>query len=107
MWKCPTILRDSRQIVKDLKDIKVPRSPTILTFDVVPLYPNINHEIAKANIFPFFKNQAKGQCVLDLLDVVMENNIISYENKMWCQVRGTAMGTPVAPPYANLFLCKL
>ena len=105
-FKCPYILKDSRQVVKELKDLKIPKSSILLTFDVVSLYPSINHEIAKTNIMHFFDNKAKGQCVLDLLDIVMLNNFISYDDKLWHQIRGTAMGTLVAPPYANLFLGK-
>eukprot|EP00957_Ditylum_brightwellii_P104861 7992072-Ditylum_brightwellii.AAC.1 len=36
-----------------------------------------------------------------VLKLIMENNIISFDNSFWLQEKGTAMGAPPAPQYAT------
>lgn len=42
--------------------------------------------------------------VLEALKCIWENNFFPYEDTMYHQWRGTAMGTHMAPSYANLFM---
>ncbi len=37
----------------------------------------------------------------------MKNNIFTFHNKSYKQIRGTAIGTQIAPTYANLILAYL
>ena len=41
---------------------------------------------------------------MDLLYWVLLNNFCTFNNKTYLQIKGTAMGTPVATSYANIFL---
>ena len=41
---------------------------------------------------------------MDLLDLVLNGNIFEFNNKLYIQKIGTAMGTRVAPTYACLFM---
>ena len=43
----------------------------------------------------------------DLLKIVLEQNYFQFADKMYHQVQGTAMGTKMAPSYANLFMAEL
>ena len=42
--------------------------------------------------------------LLKLLEAVLEGNIFEFNGNYWKQTIGTAMGTRVAPTYANLFM---
>ena len=42
--------------------------------------------------------------LLNLLKEVLSQNIFEFNDKFYRQVVGTAMGTAVAPTYANLFM---
>jgi hypothetical protein len=42
--------------------------------------------------------------ILDLLEWVLRNNFCIFDDKIYHQLRGTAMGTPVAVAYANIVL---
>ena len=43
----------------------------------------------------------------DLLDIVIKQNYFQFADKMYHQVQGTAMGTKMAPSYANIFMAEL
>ena len=38
---------------------------------------------------------------------MLKNNIFQFDEKTFKQVRGTAIGSKFAPPYANLFMADL
>ena len=42
-----------------------------------------------------------------LLEIVLKHNTFEFDNKFYKQLQGTAMGTKLAPAYANLFMGKL
>ena len=42
--------------------------------------------------------------ILDLLKLVLYNMYLEFNNKFFLQTGGTAMGTALAPNYANLFM---
>ena len=101
----PTVLFDSRQLIRMLHGMKVSRDALLVTFDVESLYPNIDHTIARESIASYFpQGSAKRECILEFLDFVMQNNYFTFRDQYYHQIHGTAMGTSVAPPYANLDL---
>ena len=106
--KQPTVLADSRSLIRDVEKLRVPRDCLLVTFDVESLYPNIDHSAARADIASFFEGGgAKQHCIQDFLDFVMKNNYFRFRGNFYHQIHGTAMGTSVAPPYANLYLARL
>ena len=44
--------------------------------------------------------------IVEFLEVVLTNNYFDFNGKHYHQISGTAMGTKVAPSYANLFMTK-
>ena len=44
---------------------------------------------------------------IELAEIVLKNNIFEFDEKTFKQVRGTAIGTKFAPPYAILFMADL
>jgi hypothetical protein len=88
--------------------MNVDRDSLLVTFDVENMYPNIEHAAASTNVASFYADRgAKQRCIQEFLDFVMQNNIFRFRQDFYRQTYGTAMGTPVAPPYANLYLAKL
>ena len=47
------------------------------------------------------------QTLLDLLEFILKKNNFQFNGTNYLQISGTAMGTKVAPSYANLFMSKL
>ena len=54
------------------------------------------------NSLPLPKPHMKG-----LFDFVLKENVFSFGDKIFQQVHGTAMGTKMAPSYANTFMDQL
>ena len=44
------------------------------------------------------------ETLLELAEIVLKNNIFQFNEKTLKQLRGTAIGTKFAPPYAAVFM---
>ena len=51
--------------------------------------------------------QVTADTLIELLELVLKNNIFEFFDKTYKQIRGTAIGTKFAPPYAVLFMAAL
>ena len=51
--------------------------------------------------------QISSDTLVELVEIVLKNNIFQFDEKTFKQVRGTAIGTKFAPPYAILFMADL
>ena len=78
--------------------------------DVGSLYTNIDHlEGAEACYEALEKRKNKtisSSLLRRLILLVLRSNIFRFDNTFYQQIKGTAMGTPMAVNYANLFLEK-
>ena len=110
----PTIVGDSLDVIRDYEAKASTFLPTDRVFagDVTALYPSIDTKAALSLIPRNFINelpQAMRQPVLKGMRVVQTHMFVRDldTNITYKQIQGTAMGTPMAPPYANLFLLAL
>ena len=89
-----------------------PENTRLVTIDVVGLYTNIPHDDMMAALqerldsTPALSRPSTG-AVMEVAGHVLTNNVFSFENQVYRQVHGTAMGTPMAPSVANLFMACL
>ena len=51
--------------------------------------------------------QISSDTLIELAETVLRNNIFEFDEKTFKQIRGTAIGTKFAPPYAILFMADL
>ena len=51
--------------------------------------------------------QLEPQIIGELIDIVLQNNVFEFNESFYLQKQGTAMGTKMAPSYANLFMGDL
>ena len=47
------------------------------------------------------------ETLLELAEIVLKSNIFLFNEKTLKQLRGTAIGTKFAPPYAIIFMADL
>ena len=69
--------------------------------DVVGLYPHIPHDEG------LIVMRKALESLNELAECVLKNNIFEHNLSFYKQLRGTAIGTKMAPPYAIIFLGDL
>ena len=77
---------------------------------VVSLYPNIDHEEGISACEEAL-NKRSSQYVptfvlSDFIKTVLQCNTLEFNGKYYHQIKGTAMGTPMAVNFANIFMSK-
>jgi hypothetical protein len=89
----------------------VDNDSTLTTFDVTSLYTNIPHDLGYQAIeywIDIHKDKIPAKFTKDFimnsLKMILENNFFSFEDNIYLQISGTAMGTKVAPTYASLVM---
>ena len=112
--KIRSYVKDTTDFIQQLSKLKVdPNLDIILvTLDVTSLYTNIPHDgglQAIKNLLqrarPSSYKPSNGN-ILKLLEMVLKMNNFQFNDKNYLQINGTAMGTRVAPTYANLYMSE-
>ena len=91
----------------------MPKNTILATLDVKSLYTNIPHQEGIQYCLEAIENHYKPKTPLPLkhihqmLKFILENNYFTFDDKFYLQIHGTAMGTPFAPNYANIFMTKI
>ena len=104
-----TVCTSTNTIINDMHKLKFPLNSVILCADVTALYPNIPIELGITtvrNVLHTTKRFTESHLsfLMSLLHWVLTNNYCIFQHNIYLQIEGTAMGTPVATTYANLFL---
>ena len=106
--------KDSPHILSDLQSLNSslsfpPSDYCLLTIDVVDMYNSIPHadgllacKDALSSMTSFSTSQIN--LILKLISFILSNNCFSFKDSFYRQQCGTAMGSPFAPAYANIFM---
>lgn len=101
----PEIGKDSKSIVQKLEDLRLLKPCVFLTYDVEQLYPSIDIKDAIKVLHDNIPAMRRdGGFWTKILAMIMYNNYVEANGKIYRQLTGTATGTQVAPPFANLYL---
>ncbi|CAJ0967291.1 unnamed protein product [Ranitomeya imitator] len=105
----PSYLRDTSDLLLKLEGVNLGRDTWLTSIDIEALYSSIPHWAGIEGV-RFFLQQRSIRCgehndfVITLLEYILTHNAFTFDGKHFHQLRGTAMGCPCAPSYANLFL---
>lgn len=112
------VLKDSNELIKTL--YKLNSSQTLSTLnhleiysaDVEALYPNINIDLGLKLMSDFINEidweyPIKRKFLLDAMNFVLTKGFIKFDNQIYQQIDGAAMGSPMIPPYANITVYML
>lgn len=107
----PSYLRDSAQVVTELREIKrVPAGARIFTSDAKAMYTNIDPRHGVATIRSFLEDHEdklpqhfNTTLLIGVLNLILNNNIFEFSDTFWIQISGTAMGTSCACMYATIY----
>ena len=110
----PTYIKDTNDFLRKIDSIRLEPPigvPIIFTLDVVSLYTNIpNQEGLVATVLALNKKPhptMRTTTIALMLKTVLHKNCFDFNGRHYLQVGGTAMGSAVAPAYANLFMANL
>ena len=112
METLPSYIRDSKHFLQLLESLSPLPENAILVTAVTSLYINIPHEEGIESVLHYMKLHANTlppgapspHTIGVLLETILKNNNLSFMDRHFLQLVGTAMGTKAAPPYANLFM---
>ena len=114
MKALPSYIKDTTQLINELRELSVEPDTFLVTIDVKSLYTCIPHsEGIQACTETLLKSkennpsQPNTTVLACLLEIVLKNNLFEFDGTHYKQLQGTAMGTKLAPAYANLFMGKL
>ena len=107
----PSYVKDTTDFLNNLANLNRLADTAILgTLDVTSLYTNIPHnEGIEACRFFLQKRHDKHiptETICDLIRIILNMNNFTFNGRHYLQKHGTAMGTKMAPSFANLFLAK-
>ena len=104
-------VKNSTQFVKKIKELEVPPGRKMVSFDVIALFTSI--PVTKAvSVIKDRLNQdttLKDTCELSvnqitLLEICLNTTYFIYDGVFYKQKKGTAIGSPVSPIVANLYM---
>ena len=109
--KIKSYVKDTTDFIRKIESLKIPENCILVTFDVTSLYTNIPNKEGIEAVRNFLRlhtpKYASTNTVVTLLHEVLTKNNFEFNGKNYLQVGGTAMGTKLAPSYANIFMGEL
>ena len=104
-------VRDTSDFIMKLQSITEDLTGcTLLAFDVGNMYNNIEHPEGVRAVHEYLEEHRKhgvtpfNTSIIELSEHVLELNNFEFNGEHYLQVSGTAMGTKLAPSYANIFM---
>ena len=101
-------LRDTADFLNNLPTT-LPTNTILASFDTESLYSNIPHDLGIEAVnywidkYPDTRHSRFSKdFILDGMKLILENNILCFNDSYFKQEKGTAMGTKFAPVYATL-----
>ena len=107
----PSFIKDTTHFLLQVQKLgPLPDNALLVTLDVSSLYTNIPHNEG-IDACRYFLNTRQdkplpAENICDLIRMILTMNNFSFNNEHYLQKHGTAMGTRMAPSYANLFMGK-
>ena len=99
-----------REIEKVNGEHKLPENAILVTMDVSALYTNIPQNEGVQCVEEELNKRKNPKVptgfLTRLLEIILKYNIFEFNQELYQQVIGTAMGTRPAPPYANIFMAN-
>ena len=108
-----SFIKDTTHFLDKLEQLgQLHANSLLVTLDVSSLYTNIPHneDITACRHFLDTRDRNSStvgiETLSDFIRMILTMNNFTFNDKHYQGIHGTAMGTRMAPPYANLFLAK-
>ena len=109
---CPHHIQSTRDFVSKAKRLTFQAGECLSSYDVTSLFTSVPIDPALNIIKDLLEKDEKlndrtvllVQDIIELLGFLSAQNYFSFQNKFYEQIEGVAMGSPVRPIVANLFM---
>ena len=102
-------IKDTTDFLNKLSNLgNLPNNAILVTLDVSSLYSNIPHnqgiDACRHFLDTHPNKHIPTETLCDLLRMILTMNTLTFNQQHYLQIHGTAMGTKMAPSFANFFL---
>ena len=107
LFTIPSYIQDSTDFLNKLNAIpSLDEGVILVTMDVSALHTNIPHDegVLACDKLMAAKGITQHTELSQLIKFILEHNNFIFNDRHYLQVKGTAMGTRMAPSYANIFM---
>jgi len=107
----PAYIKDTYDFIEAISNKSIPVEAYLISADVTALYTNMRIDLILQSVRDVFHEYPMptrpDEEILSLLELVLKNNVFQFDNRLFLQVLGTAMGKSPAPMLAGIYLRKL
>lgn len=112
----PSYLKDTKHFIQIIdKSENLTHDTFLVTADVTSLYTNIPHEEGMSAVIKSLTEHKhilpphtpRSGIIQNFLHFILKGNHFNFLDKHYLQIQGTAMGTKMAPAYANIFMAHI
>ena len=106
-------MKNTKAFIQELKNMLPPNNYKVASFDVTSLFTNVPLDYTISIILKRIYDQGELETKIsrkemkDLLLLCTKNVHFSYDNKLYSQKDGVAMGSPLGPLIAGIFMVDL
>ncbi len=103
----PFYFKDLFLLKQEIDKLVLPPNASIITFDAVAMYTNININDSINKIMKFLSeiwDKYDFKAVEEAMNIVMQSNHIQFGDLIFCRTCGVAMGMSPTPTIANLYI---
>lgn len=112
--KTNSFIQNSEDFKNKISNVTIPPNFMLISLDVKSLFTNVDSHLVKNIISQNWRNIKKNSKskltkiqFLNALDIVLNNSEFSFDNKIYKQIFGSPMGSPISPIIANLLMENL
>ena len=108
----PSYIKDTKDFLLKISNLgPLPPGSILLTLDISSLYTNIPHrdgiEACELALEQWTTQAPPTASLVRMIEQILTMNNFEFNGEYYLQIQGTAMGTRMAPSYANIFMGKL
>lgn len=105
-------IKNSLQLVDNLKDLQLPPNSKLVSFDVINLFPSILQKELLIVCLEHLNNSSnlnshQKQELYSAIEVCIRQSYFQINNKTYSQLDGLPMGSPLSPLLSEIFMASL